>query len=159
MGWLAWWDPAGCTVGRVFCPVGWTYWLTACWFWLVLCSFCWLCTIGGGGAAWNCNFNYIGLTQWLSVNSRKKRFVNPIKIEVTRRARTETILGKSPAIFNGHQPPRVLDPYRRVFPNCHTRLHLGFSAKLRTWQVPACKIEPWNGVIFCKNRARLPSLF
>ena len=28
------------------------------------------------------------------MNSRKKRFVNPIKIEVTRRARTETILGK-----------------------------------------------------------------
>ena len=47
----------------------------------------------------------------LSVNSRKKRFVNPIKIEVTRRARTETILGKSPAIFNEHQPPRADDPY------------------------------------------------
>ena len=28
------------------------------------------------------------------MNSRKKQFVNPIKIEVTRRARTETILGK-----------------------------------------------------------------
>ena len=40
-----------------------------------------------------------------TVNSRKKRFVNPIKIEVTRRARTETNLGKSPAIPNGHQPP------------------------------------------------------
>ena len=45
------------------------------------------------------------------MNSRKKRFVNPIKIEVTRRARTETILGKSPAICNGHQPPRADDPY------------------------------------------------
>ena len=30
---------------------------------------------------------------------------------------------------------------------CHTRLHLGFSAKLRIWQVPACKMEPQNGVI------------
>ena len=60
MGWLAWWDPEGCKVGKVFCPVGWTYWLTACWFWLVLCSFCWLCTIGGGGAVWNYNFNHIG---------------------------------------------------------------------------------------------------
>ena len=45
------------------------------------------------------------------MNSRKKEFVNPIKIEVTRRARTETILGKSSAIFNGHQPPRADDPY------------------------------------------------
>ena len=25
---------------------------------------------------------------------------------------------------------------------CHTRLHLGFSVKLRIWQVPACKMEP-----------------
>ena len=45
------------------------------------------------------------------MNSRKKRFVNPVKIEVTRRARMEMILGKSPAIFNGHQPPRADDPY------------------------------------------------
>ena len=48
---------------------------------------------------------YIGAAHQLSANSRKKRFVNPIKIEVTRRSRMETILGKSPAIFNGHQPP------------------------------------------------------
>ena len=25
---------------------------------------------------------------------------------------------------------------------CHTRLHLGFSAKLKIWQVPSCKMEP-----------------
>ena len=25
---------------------------------------------------------------------------------------------------------------------CHTRLHLGFSAKLRIWQGPARKMEP-----------------
>ena len=48
------------------------------------------------------------------MNSRKKRFVNPIRIEVTRRARTETILGKSPAISNGHQPPRADYPYTAV---------------------------------------------
>ena len=30
---------------------------------------------------------------------------------------------------------------------CHTRLHLGFSAKLRIWQVPACKMEPRSGTI------------
>ena len=48
------------------------------------------------------------------MNSRKKRFVNPIKIEVTRRARTEMILGKSPAIYNGYQPPRADDPYTAI---------------------------------------------
>ena len=37
---------------------------------------------------------------------------------------------------------------------CHTRLHLGFSAKLRIWQVPACKMEPRSGIIFCKNPTR-----
>ena len=31
--------------------------------------------------------------------------------------------------------------------NCHTRLHLGFSAKLRIWQVSACKMEPRSGMI------------
>ena len=30
---------------------------------------------------------------------------------------------------------------------CHTRLHLGFSAKLRIWQLPACKMEPQSGII------------
>ena len=33
---------------------------------------------------------------------------------------------------------------------CHTRLHLGFSAKLKNWQVPACKIEPRSGIILRK---------
>ena len=47
----------------------------------------------------------------LSVNSRKKRFVNPRKIEVIRSGRMEKILGKSPAIFIGHQPPRAVYPY------------------------------------------------
>ena len=45
------------------------------------------------------------------MNSRKKRFVNPIEIEVIKSARMETILGKSPAICNGHQPPRADYPY------------------------------------------------
>ena len=52
-----------------------------------------------------------GLTQRLSVNSRKKRFVNPIQIGVTQRAKMERILGMTPAISNGHQPPRAVDPY------------------------------------------------
>ena len=38
-----------------------------------------------------------------------------------------------------------------VYTNCHTRLHLGFSANLRIWQVSACKMEPWSGIISCKN--------
>ena len=31
---------------------------------------------------------------------------------------------------------------------CHTRLHPGFSAKLRIWQVPACKMESRSGIFF-----------
>ena len=30
---------------------------------------------------------------------------------------------------------------------CHTRLHLGFSAKMRIWQVAACKMEPQRGIV------------
>ena len=30
---------------------------------------------------------------------------------------------------------------------CHTRLHLGFPAMLKIWQVPACKGEPRSGYI------------
>ena len=39
---------------------------------------------------------------------------------------------------------------------CHTRLHLGFSAKLRIWQVPACKMEPRSGNISWKNHPPRP---
>ena len=31
---------------------------------------------------------------------------------------------------------------------CHTLLHLGFSDKLRVWQVPACKMGPRSGMFF-----------
>ena len=34
---------------------------------------------------------------------------------------------------------------------CHTRLHLGSSARLKIWQVPACKMEPRSGIISCNN--------
>ena len=34
---------------------------------------------------------------------------------------------------------------------CHTRLHLGFSARLRLWQVPTCKMEPQRGFISWKK--------
>ena len=38
---------------------------------------------------------------------------------------------------------------------CHTRLHLGFSANLRIWQVPVCKMEPWSGNISWKKTTHL----
>ena len=31
----------------------------------------------------------------------------------------ETILGKSPAIFNGHQPPRAVYPYVEMVVTCN----------------------------------------
>ena len=34
---------------------------------------------------------------------------------------------------------------------CHTRFHLGYSAKLRIWQVSACKMEPRSGIIIGQN--------
>ena len=30
-------------------------------------------------------------------------------------------------------------------------LHLGFSAKLKIWQVPTCKKKPRSGIISCNN--------
>ena len=35
---------------------------------------------------------------------------------------------------------------------CHTRLQLGFLAKLRILQVPACKMEPQSGIIIVRNQ-------
>ena len=39
----------------------------------------------------------------------------------------------------------------------HTRLHLGFSAKLRIWQVSACKMEPQSGTIITLELASQPT--
>ena len=39
---------------------------------------------------------------------------------------------------------------------CHTRLHRGFSAKLRIWQVPTCKMEPQSGIIITLVMIRSP---
>ena len=50
------------------------------------------------------------------MNSRKKRFVNSIKIEVTGSARMETILGKTSAIFDGN-PVLELFSHMNVHPN------------------------------------------
>ena len=55
--------------------------------------------------------------------------------------------------LDGHPPTQGWSPTRRKYTTnsinyCHTRLHLGFSAKLRVWQVPACKMEPRSGIIF-----------
>ena len=66
-------------------------------------------------------FYYIGLKQGPLVNSRKKRFVNPIKIAVTRSDRMETTLGKTPAIFNGNT---LLELFTHM--GEHSRIELGF---------------------------------
>ena len=46
----------------------------------------------------------------------------------------------------------------RVLPTvmyyCHTRLHLGFSAKLRIEQESSCKMEPRSGIIFGQDPTR-----
>ena len=47
-----------------------------------------------------------------------------------------------------HLPLHILLSFSFWVVCCHTRLHLGFSAKLRIWQVPACKMEPRSGIIF-----------
>ena len=39
-----------------------------------------------------------------------------------------------------------------LLPYCHTRLHLGFSAKLRIWQVSACNMEPLSGISFVQDQ-------
>ena len=43
--------------------------------------------------------------------------------------------------------------YKFSYECCHTRLHLKFSAKLKIWQVPACKMEPQS----CKIMWKTPS--
>ena len=56
-------------------------------------------------------------------------------------------------VTNFHISGQILD---NILYYCHTRLHLGFSAKLRIQQVLACKMEPRSGIIFCKNRPDRP---
>ena len=64
---------------------------------------------------------------------------------------------------NIHQSVQILEktpPTRKATQSkfyCRIRLHLEFSAKLRIWQVPACKMEPRSGNIFCKNRPTRPT--
>ena len=41
---------------------------------------------------------------------------------------------------------------------CHTRIHLGFSAKLIIWQVPTCNMEPRSGNISLKKTVLPPDL-
>ena len=44
-------------------------------------------------------------------------------------------------------PPLFLEFSAVSPPYCNTWLHLEFSAKLKIWQVPACKMEPRSGII------------
>ena len=78
-------------------------------------------------------------------------------------------------LYSSHKYPQLNNGYGRFFPTynmvacslctilylsnnllsqiffCHTRLHLEFSAKLRIWQVPTCKMEPQSGIIALIN--------
>ena len=56
----------------------------------------------------------IGLSQRPSVNSRKKRFVNPIEIEVTQSIRIKKNLGKASAMSKGHHHPRAVYSYKNA---------------------------------------------
>ena len=54
-----------------------------------------------------------------------------------------------------YQPPVIdivtLQPmYSHSLLYCHTLLHLGFLAKLKVWQIPACKMELQPGIILLK---------
>ena len=40
--------------------------------------------------------------------------------------------------------------------NCHIRFHLGFSAKLKIWQEPACKMELQSDTILMKPHTHHP---
>ena len=57
--------------------------------------------------------------------------------------------GCLPIIFD---PKIILNP-KFLWPNIFAThgLHLGFSAKLRIWQVPTCKMEPQSGIIALIN--------
>ena len=47
--------------------------------------------------------------------------------------------------------------YTHFCPVATLGLHLGFSAKLRTWQVSACKMEPRSGTIITDRTSQPPS--
>ena len=53
--------------------------------------------------------------------------------------------------------PDKLWQFKNLF--CHTRLHLGFLANLRIWQVPACKKEPQRGIILMRPSTHLQPIF
>ena len=46
----------------------------------------------------------------------------------------ETILGKAPAIFNGHQPPRAVDPYMPVSKDNDNTISCSIQ-RLLCWQL------------------------
>ena len=58
-----------------------------------------------------------------------------------------------------HCLAQCLEPKSRHWrPNscCHTWFHLGFSVKLRIWQLSACKMEPRSSYIFCQEPVSHP---
>ena len=71
-----------------------------------------------------------------SENSNESFQSGKILIIVTTNAKKDLI--------NHHKLSQLL-PNQHEY--CHTWLHLGFSAKLRIWQVRACKMKPRSGSI------------
>ena len=55
------------------------------------------------------------------------------------------------AIFPHSQYLHVYYFSSPMFHYSHIRLHLGFPAMLKIWQVPACKMEPQRGIIIWRN--------
>ena len=50
-------------------------------------------------------------------------------------------------IYYGHEVPVVIHKNKDISLFATLGLHLGISAKLKIWQVPACKMEPRSGTI------------
>ena len=75
--------------------------------------------------------------------------MKPRSIETNRLSRSFSTL-KSPIQEKAKFGNVWLTP--NFFSYCHTRLHLGFKAKLKIWQASACKMEPQSGIIIVRNR-------
>ena len=58
--------------------------------------------------------------------------------------------------FNGFFKSQKRSLPKKCF-RIHTRLHLGFSAKLKIWQAPGCKMEPQSGIITCNIPTHPPA--
>ena len=74
--------------------------------------------------------------------------------KISAHGSVESLLNNSP------NPSKVVskDSKFYVFWYCHTRPYLPISAKLKIWQVSACKMGPRSGIISIKNHLDLFSV-